>query len=208
VEENRENLTLLLNAAGAGDSAAASALLPMVYDELRILAHQRLAKEAGGGRAITMQATGLVHEAYLRLVKDTEAQWNGRNHFFAAAAIAMRRILVERARAYAGPKRGGGKGKVSLDDAGAAVASPDEGPAGGGAGGMDWIALDEALSALEAHDPRLAQIVMLRYFAGLTVEKTAEVVGLSSRQVKREWNLARAWLYEKMTGEKPPERDA
>lgn len=205
MEENRENLTLLLNAAGAGDSAAASALLPMVYDELRILAHQRLAKEAGGGRAITMQATGLVHEAYLRLVKDTEAQWNGRNHFFAAAAIAMRRILVERARAYAGPKRGGGKAKVSLDDAGAAVASPDEGA--GSPGGMDWIALDEALSALETHDPRLAQIVMLRYFAGLTVEKTAEVVGLSARQVKREWNLARAWLYEKMTGEQAPERD-
>lgn len=198
--ENQQNLTLLLNAAGHGDSAAASALLPMVYEELRVLAHQRLAKEAGGGKAITMQATGLVHEAYIRLVKDTDAQWNGRNHFFAAAAIAMRRILVERARANGGPKRGGGRARVSLDEAGAAA--PAEGP-----DAMDWIALDEALSDLEGHDPRLAQIVMLRYFAGLTVEKTAEVVGLSSRQVKREWNLARAWLYERMTGEQPPDQE-
>src|SRR5690242_21965011 len=111
----------------------------MVYEELRVLAHQRLAKEAGGGRAITMQATGLVHEAYLRLVKDNEAQWNGRNHFFAAAAIAMRRILVERARAHAGPKRGGGLERVPLDP---------EGPsAGTAADPMDWVALDEALKA-------------------------------------------------------------
>jgi len=195
VDQN-QNLTVLLNAAGKGDSAAASALLPMVYEELRVLAHQRLAKEAGGGKAITMQATGLVHEAYIRLVKDSEAQWNGRNHFFAAAAIAMRRILVERARALGGPKRGGGRGRVALDEAGASEASDGSGP-------VDWIALDEALTALESHDARLAQIVMLRFFAGLTVEKTAEVVGLSARQVKREWTLARAWLYERMTGEPP-----
>lgn len=185
-------LTVLLNAAGAGDPAAAERLLPMVYDELRSLAHQRLAREPAGGRHITMQATGLVHEAYLRLVKDNEAQWNGRNHFFAAAAIAMRRILVERARAYAGPKRGGGAQRVELDDEGPAAKTASD--------PMDWLALDEALKALEAHDPRLAQIVMLRYFAGLSVEKTGEVVGLSARQIKREWAVARAWLYERMTG--------
>jgi RNA polymerase sigma factor (TIGR02999 family) len=187
------DVTVLLNAAGAGDSAAAARLLPMVYDELRRLAHQRLAREPGGGKAITMQATGLVHEAYLRLVKDADAAWSGRNHFFAAAAIAMRRILVERARAYAGPKRGGGAKREALGD----VADVEA------AGAMDWIGLDEALTGLEAHDPRMAQIVMLRYFAGLSVERTAEVVGLSARQVKREWSLARAWLYERMTGQKP-----
>lgn len=190
-------VTVLLNAAGGGDPAAAERLLPLVYDELRTLAHQRLAKEPGGGRHITMQATGLVHEAYLRLVKDNEAQWNGRNHFFAAAAIAMRRILVERARAYAGPKRGGGAVRLPLDEAGAAAT--DDAPSNA----VDWIALDAALKDLEAHDPRLAQIVMLRYFAGLSVERTAEVIGLSARQVKREWAVARAWLYERMTGEPP-----
>jgi RNA polymerase sigma factor (TIGR02999 family) len=197
-DEASKDVTVLLNAAGSGDSKAAAALLPLVYEELRILARQRLAKEPGGGRAITMQATGLVHEAYLRLVKDKEAQWNGRNHFFAAAAIAMRRILVERARAYAGPKRGGGAQRVELDEGAAATTG------GEGADAVDWIGLDEALTDLEKHDAKLAQVVMLRYFAGLTVEKTAEVMGVSDRQVKREWALARAWLYERMSGKDQP----
>ncbi len=188
-----EELTLLLNAAGRGDSHAASALLPLVYDELRTLAQRRMAREPGGGAGMTIQATALVHEAYLRLVKDADVQWNGRNHFFSAAAIAMRRILVERARAQSGPKRGGGRKRVELDEEAGAVEAPE----------MDWVGLDEALKELEAHDPRLAEVVMLRFFGGLGVEKTAEVLGISARQVKREWSLARAWLYSKMTGENP-----
>ena len=192
------DLTVLLNAAGEGDSKAASELLPVVYGELRRLASQRIAHEPAG---LTLQPTALVHEAYLRLIKDADVRWNGRNHFFSAAAIAMRRILVERARAVAGPKRGGGRKRVDLDAADAA------GAAGVGAGPdnpaavIDWLALDEALAQLEREDPRLAEVVMLRFFAGLSVEKTAEVLGISDRQVKREWAVARAWLYEKMTGE-------
>jgi RNA polymerase sigma factor (TIGR02999 family) len=199
-ETGADAVTVLLNAAGQGDAAAASRLLPMVYEELRVLAQQRLAREPGGGAGMTLQATALVHEAYLRLVKDSDAQWSGRNHFFAAAAIAMRRILVERARAYAGPKRGGGRARTPLDEdaVGGAEAPIDS---------VDWIALDEALKALEQHDPRMAEIVMLRFFAGLSVEKTAEVLGLSARHVKREWSVARAWLYERMTGESDAPRE-
>jgi len=189
-----EDLTLLLNAAGKGDSAAASQLLPVVYEELRELARRRMAKEAGGGAGMTMQATALVHEAYIRLVKESDVQWNGRNHFFAAAAIAMRRILVERARAHKGAKRGGGRARVDLNEDAGAVDAPE----------MDWIGLDEALKELEAHDPRLAEIVMLRFFAGLSVDTTAEVLGISSRQVKREWAIARAWLYSRIVGEAAP----
>lgn len=203
--QSNANLTVLLNAAGEGDSRAASELLPVVYDELRRLASQRMAHEPAG---LTLQATALVHEAYLRLIKDADVRWNGRNHFFAAAAIAMRRILVERARAVAGPKRGGGRKRIDLDAADAAGAG--NGGGGGGAGGpespeavVDWLALDEALAGLEKEDPRLAEVVMLRFFAGLSVEKAAEVLGISDRQVKREWAVARAWLYEKMTGETP-----
>ena len=194
-ERPGKDLTTLLNAAGAGDPAAADGILPLVYEELRALAHQRLAREANGGRQITMQATGLVHEAYLRLVKDEQAHWNGRNHFFGAAALAMRRILVERARAAHGPKRGGHLRRVELDDAAPGAEGPDA---------VDYVALDGALADLERHDPRLTRIVMLRFFAGLSVEQTAEVVGLSSRQIKREWNLARAWLRQRMGG---PEGD-
>lgn len=192
-ENQPEQLTMLLNAAGMGDSAAASALLPMVYEELRVLAHQRLAKEAGGGQAITMQATGLVHEAYIRLVKDTEAQWNGRNHFFAAAAIAMRRILVERARERAQLKRGGGRERVPLEEA---LRIDEDDP-------LQTIALDEAMSRLEARDPRKVRVVMLRYFAGLSVEETAEAMDLSETTVKAEWAFARAWLRRELDGGSP-----
>lgn len=206
MDQQNDHLTMLLNAAGEGDSRAASELLPLVYDELRRLASQRMAREPAG---LTLQPTALVHEAYLRLLKDSDVRWNGRNHFFSAAAIAMRRILVERARAHAGPKRGGGRKRVDLDAAEAAVRQAGSGGSGGVGGDagpdavIDWIVLDEALAELEKHDPRLAEVVMLRFFAGLSVEKTAEVLGISDRQVKREWAVARAWLYEKMTGEPP-----
>ncbi len=186
------NLTVLLNAAGEGDSRAASALLPMVYDELRSLAQGYLQKEPRAGAGQTLQATALVHEAYLRLVKDADVRWNGRNHFFAAAGIAMRRILVERARARRGPKRGGGRARVELPEA-AALSTAGDDP-------VDWLALDAALTALEAHDARLAELVSLRYFAGLSVDQTGEVLGISGRQVKRDWAVARAWLYQRMVG--------
>lgn len=183
-----KDVTVLLNAAGKGDPAAASKLLPLVYEELRQMAQRRMAKEPVGH---TLQPTALVHEAYIRLVADAEATWESRRHFFGAAAIAMRRILVERARRYAGPKRGGGRKRVELDESPAAADVPDT---------VDWIALDEALSALEQHDRDMAQVVMLRYFAGLSVEQTAEVMGVSARTVKREWACARAWLFKAMGG--------
>ena len=193
--QQAHEVTLLLNRAGGGDARAAAELLPKVYEELRVLAQQRMAKERGGGAALTLQPTALVHEAYIRLVKDNEAQWNGRNHFFAAAAIAMRRILVERARAVAGPKRGGGKARIDLE------AGQHADPAGAVPDVVDWIGLDDALTDLEKHDGRLAQLVMLRFFAGLSFEKVGEVLGISERHAKREWTIARAWLYERMTGE-------
>lgn len=183
-----EHVTMLLNAAGRGDASAASKLLPLVYDELREMARRRMIKEPAGH---TLQPTALVHEAYLRLVSDQDATWENRRHFFGAAAIAMRRILVERARKYAGPKAGGGRKRIPMDEADAGAEAPDA---------MDWIGLDEALGALEKHDPDLAQVVMLRYFAGLTVEQTAEVLGVSPRTVKRDWAVARAWLFKAMTG--------
>lgn len=186
------NVTVLLNAAGEGDSRAASALLPMVYDELRALAKRYVGQEPRGGAGQTLQATALVHEAYLRLVKDADVQWNGRNHFFAAAGIAMRRILVERARARRGPRRGGDRARVEVPEQAAVVIEGED--------RVDWIALDGALTALEGHDRRLAELVSLRYFAGLSVEQTAEALGISGRQVKRDWAVARAWLYRHMSG--------
>ena len=158
-------------------------LLPQVYDELRRLARARMAREAPG---LTLQPTALVHEAYLRLVGNGEAkQWDRRGHFFAAAAIAMRRILVERARRVGRVRHGGGQVQVALD--------PDS-PAHGTELG-DVLAIDEALSELERIDGRKAQVVTLRYFAGLSVEETAEALDLSPSTVKNEWAFARVWLH-------------
>jgi RNA polymerase sigma factor (TIGR02999 family) len=180
------DVTQLLSALGAGDQKAASELLPMVYDELRKLAQAKMAREQG----VTLQPTALVHEAYLRLVGEADrAQWNGRGHFFGAAARAMRRILVERARSNARIKRGGDRQRVQLDDN--AVAT--------GEGGEDLLALNEALDRLEAQDARKAQIVMLRYFAGLTVEETAAALDLSPAMIKKEWTVARTLLYREMS---------
>lgn len=158
-------------------------LLPQVYDELRRLARARLAREAPG---LTLQPTALVHEAYLRLAGDgVDRRWDRRGHFFAAAAISMRRILVERARRVRRVKHGGGQVQVELD--------PDS-PAAG-ADLHDILAIDEALAELERVDARKAQVVMLRYFAGLTVEETAEAMALSPATVKNEWAFARVWLH-------------
>jgi RNA polymerase sigma factor (TIGR02999 family) len=162
----------------------AGELLPEVYDELRKLARARLARERQSSQ--TLQPTALVHEAYLRVSGDGhERRWERRGHFFAAAALAMRRILVERARHYQRIKHGGASERVDLDSA---LLRADPGL-------TDLVAVDEALTRLEQSDPRKAQIVSLRYFAGLSVEETAAALGVSPATVKNEWAFARAWLY-------------
>ncbi len=178
----RAQVTQLLELAGSGDSRANEELLPLVYDELRRLARSQLKNEPTGQ---TLQATALVHEAYMRLVGDADVRWENRAHFFGAAARAMRRILVDRARHRGRQKRGGDRERVELGDHAA------DSPTGGG---TDLVALDGALARLEAEDPRKAEVVMLRYFAGLSIEETASALSLSTATVKNEWAFARAWL--------------
>ena len=182
VERARAQVTQLLEPAGSGDSRASEELLPVVYDELRRLARSQLKNEPVGQ---TLQATALVHEAYMRLVGDSEVRWENRAHFFGAAARAMRRILVDRARHRGRQKRGGDRERVELGEHAA------DSPAGTG---TDLVALDAALARLEAEDPRKAEVVMLRYFAGLSIEETASALSLSPATVKNEWAFARAWL--------------
>jgi RNA polymerase sigma factor (TIGR02999 family) len=182
-------VTRLLDAAAAGNGQAAADLLPLVYDELRKLATARLASEKPGQ---TLQATALVHEAYLRLVGPAPgAAWNSRGHFFAAAAEAMRRILVEAARRKGRDKRGGDRHRVDLDDiAGDPVR-----------GSEDVLALDEALDRLAKVEPEKALLVNLRYFAGFTLEEAAQIQGISIATAKRRWAVARAWLYDALSAE-------
>ena len=173
----------MLNQAGCGDANAATALLPLVYDQLRRLARRQLRRERPDH---TLQATALVHEAYLRLVEPSRLrQWQGRWHFFAAAAEAMRRILVDNARGKARLKRGGGRRPLRLDDV-ELIAGDAQ---------LDLLALDEALAEFEADQPQKAQLVKLRYFAGLTVEESAQALGISVATAARHWAYARAWLY-------------
>jgi RNA polymerase sigma factor (TIGR02999 family) len=181
-------VTRLLDAIDRGDRQAAADLLPLVYDELRRLAAARLAQERAGQ---TFQPTALVHEAYLRLVGGAKPQaaWDGRGHFFAAAAEAMRRILVENARRKRAEKRGGDRQRVPLD---AGVAAPE--PAD------DLLALDEALTELAARDAQKARLVELRYFAGLTADEAAAVLGISPSTADRLWTYARAWLRRRVAG--------
>jgi RNA polymerase sigma factor (TIGR02999 family) len=184
-------VTRILNAIEQGDPHAAEQLLPLVYDELRALAAQRLAREQPGQ---TLQATALVHEVYLRLVDVSQAQrWDGRGHFFAAAAEAMRRILIDQARRRQSQKRGGGLRRVDLD-AGALVTAPE------GHAAEDLLALDEALRQFEAEDPLKARLVKLRYFAGLSLQQAADALGISAATAKRQWTYARSWLYGKIQG--------
>ena len=176
------DVTRLLDAAAAGDPRAAADLLPLVYAELRQLAAAHLAAERPGQ---TLQATALVHEAYLRLVGDGPGPaWNGRGHFFGAAAEAMRRILIDQARHRRTQKAGGELRRTELP-AGLVAAVPDE----------ELLAVDEALGQLESHDPQAAQLVKLRYYAGLSHQEAAAALGLSRRTADRVWALARAWLF-------------
>jgi RNA polymerase sigma factor (TIGR02999 family) len=175
-------VTSILSAIEQDDPQASEQLLPLVYDELRRLAAQRLAKEKPGQ---TLQATALVHEAYLRLIDSEKVQqWNSRGHFFAAAAEAMRRILVENSRRRGRRKNGGGSVRVKLLAADLSIeASPDE-----------ILVVDESLSRLAAEDAQAAELVKLRYFAGLSVEESAEVLGISRATAYRHWTYARAWV--------------
>lgn len=181
-------VTLILSAIEQGDPHAADQLLPLVYDELRKLAAQKMAQETPGQ---TLQATGLVHEAYLRLVDVEKAQhWNSRGHFFAAAAEAMRRILIDRAREKLAQKRGAGRKRIPLEEVDPPAGTPPE----------DLLALDEALEQLTRLDPTAGQLVKLRYFGGLSVEQAAGALNLATATAYRHWTFARAWLHNKISG--------
>jgi RNA polymerase sigma factor (TIGR02999 family) len=194
-------ITQILSAIEQGDSQAAEQLLPLVYDELRKLARQKLAQEKPGQ---TLEATALVHEAYIRLVtparnsasregKKDRVQWNSRGHFFAAAAEAMRRILVENARRKKRSKRGGGLQRLELKADAIAVQTPVD----------DLLALDEALTRLAERDAQSAQLVKLHCFAGLSVEQAAELLAISARTAYRDWAFAQAWLYREIGNIEP-----
>ena len=185
-------VTHILAAVERGDPRAAEQLLPLVYEELRKLAAQRLAGEKPGQ---TLQATALVHEAYVRLVGGEQPHgWNGRGHFFAAAAEAMRRILIDRARRKSSRKAGGGMRRIDLDDIEPTLGEPD----------LELLALDEALQELERRHPRKAEVVKLRFFAGLTTAQAAVALGVSTSTAENDWAYARSWLRLRM-GE--PDRD-
>ncbi len=180
------DVTQILSQIEAGDHSAAEQLLPLVYDELRRLAAQRLAQERPGQ---TLQATALVHEAYLRLVDGAKAQrWDGRGHFFAAAAEAMRRILIENSRRKKSQKRGGDFRRVGLDQVQDACPDAPE----------RLLAVDEALSELERHDPQAGQLFKLHYFAGCSLEEAGEILGLSRTTAFRRWTFARAWILKRL----------
>jgi RNA polymerase sigma factor (TIGR02999 family) len=181
-------VTRLLSDLERGDPQAAEQLLPLVYDELRKLAAQKLAQEKPGQ---TLQATALVHEAYLRLVDEKEVRrWDTRGHFFAAAAEAMRRILVEHARRKQSQKHGGGRQRIDLDQVTVSAPEPND----------ELLDLDEALTRLAAADPQSAELVKLRYFAGLTIPQAAEALGVAPRTADALWAYARAWLLRSLGG--------
>lgn len=181
-------ITQLLIDWSKGSQDAVEHLFPLVYEELRRLAHHYVTKERPGH---TLQTTAVVHEAYLRLIDQRHVQWQNRAHFFAIASQMMRRILITHAQSHAYAKRGGGALKVSIDEA--AVLSPER--------ATELIALDEALTSLTAIDPRRSQVVELRFFGGLSNEEIAEVLKISPNTVTRDWNVAKAWLYREMSKE-------
>jgi RNA polymerase sigma factor (TIGR02999 family) len=189
------DVTQILSAIEQGDPSAAEQLLPLVYDELRKLAAVKLAQEKAGQ---TLQPTALVHEAYLRLVDTEQAQqWNSRGHFFAAAAEAMRRLLLNRARDKKRLKRGGGWQRVDLDK----IAVADD------ANHDDLVAIDEALERLALENKACAELVKLRFFTGLTLDEAATALGLARRTADRTWAFARAWLYQALSRQDPPAQE-
>lgn len=182
------DLTLLIEAAAGGDRYASDQLLPLVYDELRHMAASKMSRENPGQ---TLDATALVHEAYLRMVDTEKVQnWNSRGHFFAAAAESMRRILVERARHKHSVKAGGQLHRQDLASADIVAACPDG----------ELLALNDALEQLESHDKRKADVVKMRYFAGLTIEETAQMLGISVSTANNDWAYARSWLRLEISG--------
>ncbi len=183
---SESEITRLLTEIKGGNQRAQAELIPLVYDELRRLAQAYMRKERPDH---TLQATALVHEAYLRLVEQSSIDWQGRAHFFAMAAQLMRRILVDYARAHQAAKRGGQEEKLSLDED---LVPTDE-------KSDELVALDHALERLAKQDARLAQVVEMRFFGGLSVDEISEVLKISPRTVKRDWELARAWLYEEIS---------
>ena len=182
------DVTRILNAIERGDAKATDELLPLVYEELRILAAQKLSQERPGQ---TLQATALVHEAYLRLVVNECQSWNSRNHFFMAAAEAMRRILVENARRKQSQKGGGGRERVNLDELTISITGPSE----------DILAVSEALDRLAAEEPMVADLVKLHYFSGLTLDQAAELRGIGRRTAAKYLAYARAWLHREVVGD-------
>lgn len=185
------DVTRILNAIEQGDSRASDELLPLVYEELRLLAAQKLSQEKPGQ---TLQATALVHEAYIRLVEAECQNWNSRNHFFMAAAEAMRRILVDTARRKQAEKRGGGQQRFTFDGVEiVACATPEE-----------IVMIDDALARLAGEDARAAEVVKLRLFAGLSMEQAAEAIGISRATAYRQWTYTRAWLRSEINGSLRP----
>jgi len=184
-------VTVLLQRIGEGDPRAAEELLPLVYDELRRLAAARMSHESAGQ---TLQPTALVHEAWLRLGGEDQPQWANRAHFFGAAAEAMRRILIDNARRKQAARHGGELAKVSASESDSAliIAAPS-------ANDEEMLLMNEAIEALAAHDPRKAELVKHRYFVGLSMEETADLLGISLRTATRDWNYARAWLFNEVT---------
>ena len=185
-----EKVNQLLQDWSKGNEQALEELLPLIYNELRHLAHNFLYRERPGH---TLQTTALVHEAYLKLIDQRDARWQNRSHFFAIAAQAMRRILIDSARSHTTVKRGGCQEKLSLDEVREISREPN----------TRLLALDEALNLLSEIDPVQGQIVELRYFGGLTIEETGEVTKLSPATIKREWAMARAWLHQALTDNDP-----
>lgn len=177
-----KEVTQLLVNWGKGDKQALDQLMPLVYDELHRIASRYLRRERQGH---TLQTTALINEAYMRIVDQKSVNWHNRAHFFGVAAQMMRRILVDHARSHLYAKRGGGAQMLTLDEA---IATPRERD-------FELVALDDALTALSAIDPQQGRIIELRFFGGLTIEETAEVMGISPATVKRDWNMAKAWLY-------------
>jgi RNA polymerase sigma factor (TIGR02999 family) len=185
MQRDKQTITMMLLKASEGNAEAMSELLPLVYQELHEMASNFMRSERTGH---TLQTTALVHEAYLRLIDQKHVDWKNRSHFFAVAAQAMRRVLVDYARKHKAAKRGGGQEKIPLEEAAVVSEAPAE----------ELLVLDEALGKLKLLDERQSHIVELRYFGGLTIEETAQALGISPTSVKREWSMAKAWLYQQV----------